>query len=119
GGWEPDPWVWDDQAVVVNVAGKGLVVLSSCSHAGAINVLRYAQAVTGVDQVHAFVGGMHLSGGLFEPIIPRTIAELGSLTPDYLVPGHCTGWKATNLIVSTFPTGYIQSNVGTKLRFGG
>jgi 7,8-dihydropterin-6-yl-methyl-4-(beta-D-ribofuranosyl)aminobenzene 5'-phosphate synthase len=118
GGWEPDPWVWDDQAVVVNVAGKGLVVLSSCSHAGAINVLRYARVVTGVDQVHAFVGGMHLTGGLFEPIIPRTIGELSAIGPEFLVPGHCTGWKAANLIVSTFPQSYIQSNVGTRLRFG-
>ncbi len=42
GGWEPDPWIWDDQAVVVNVRDRGLVVLSGCSHAGAVNVLRYA-----------------------------------------------------------------------------
>jgi 7,8-dihydropterin-6-yl-methyl-4-(beta-D-ribofuranosyl)aminobenzene 5'-phosphate synthase len=101
--------------VVVNVASKGLVVLFSCSHAGAINILRYAQGVSGVDQVHAFVGGMHFTGGLFEPIIARTIDEFGSIAPDYLVPGHCTGWKAANTIVSTFPNAYIQSNVGTRL----
>lgn len=38
-GWEPDPWVWDDQSVIVHVEGKGLVVLSSCSRSGAVNVL--------------------------------------------------------------------------------
>jgi 7,8-dihydropterin-6-yl-methyl-4-(beta-D-ribofuranosyl)aminobenzene 5'-phosphate synthase len=117
GGWEPDPWIWDDQAVVMNVAGKGLVVLSSCSHAGAINVLQYARMLTGIDHVHAFVGGMHLTGGLFEPIIPRTIDELTAIAPDYVVPGHCTGWRASNLIVSTLPGSYIQSNVGTRLHF--
>jgi 7,8-dihydropterin-6-yl-methyl-4-(beta-D-ribofuranosyl)aminobenzene 5'-phosphate synthase len=74
-GWEPDTWIWDDQAVVCHVKGKGLVVLSSCSHAGVINVLRHAQRLTGVDTVYAFVGGLHLTGGLFEPIIPRTISE--------------------------------------------
>jgi 7,8-dihydropterin-6-yl-methyl-4-(beta-D-ribofuranosyl)aminobenzene 5'-phosphate synthase len=63
GGWEPDPWIWDDQAVVVNLKGKGLVVLSGCSHSRAINVLRQAQRLTGEDRVHAFVGGMHLTGG--------------------------------------------------------
>jgi len=117
GGWEPDPWIWDDQAVVVNVRDRGLVVLSGCSHAGAVNVLRYAQALTGVSKVHAFVGGMHLTGGLFEPIIPRTIAELVAIGPDVVVPGHCTGWRAANLLVTTLPDAYVQSNVGTRLHF--
>jgi 7,8-dihydropterin-6-yl-methyl-4-(beta-D-ribofuranosyl)aminobenzene 5'-phosphate synthase len=95
GGWEPDPWIWDDQAVVVNLKGKGLVVLSGCSHSGAINVLRQAQRLTGEDRVHAFVGGMHLTGGIFERLIPRTLDELAAISPRWLVPGHCTGWKAT------------------------
>jgi 7,8-dihydropterin-6-yl-methyl-4-(beta-D-ribofuranosyl)aminobenzene 5'-phosphate synthase len=63
GGWEPDPWIWDDQAVVVKLKGRGLVVLSGCSHAGAINVLRQARRLTGEDRVYAFVGDMHLTGG--------------------------------------------------------
>jgi 7,8-dihydropterin-6-yl-methyl-4-(beta-D-ribofuranosyl)aminobenzene 5'-phosphate synthase len=117
GGWEPDPWVWDDQAVIVNVRDRGLVILSGCSHAGAINVLRYAQALTGQQNVHAFVGGMHLTGGLFEPIIPRTISELAAIGPDYVVPGHCTGWKAVNALISTLPDAYVQSNTGTSLHF--
>jgi 7,8-dihydropterin-6-yl-methyl-4-(beta-D-ribofuranosyl)aminobenzene 5'-phosphate synthase len=117
GGWEPDPWIWDDQAVVVNVRDRGLVVLSGCSHAGAVNVLRYAQALTGERKVHAFVGGMHLTGGLFEPIIPRTIDELVAIGPDVVVPGHCTGWRAVNRLVTTLPQAYVQSNVGTRLHF--
>ena len=67
-GWEPDTWIWDDQAVVCNVKDKGLVVLSACSHAGAINVLKHAQRLTGIEKVHAFVGGFHLTGGLFEQL---------------------------------------------------
>ncbi len=55
-GWEPDYKVWDDQGVIVEVRGKGLVVMSSCSHAGVINVLRNAKRLTGIDRVHAFVG---------------------------------------------------------------
>lgn len=74
-GWEPDPWVWDDQAVVLSLGEKGLVILSGCSHAGVINVLRHAQAVTGTVKVHAVVGGLHLTGGIFEPIIPETFAR--------------------------------------------
>jgi 7,8-dihydropterin-6-yl-methyl-4-(beta-D-ribofuranosyl)aminobenzene 5'-phosphate synthase len=117
GGWEPDPWIWDDQAVVVNLKGKGLVVLSGCSHSGAINVLRQAQRLTGEDRVHAFVGGMHLTGGIFEHLIPRTLDELGAIAPRWLVPGHCTGWKATHEIARRFPEAYVQTSVGTRLQF--
>ena len=116
GGWEPDTWIWDDQAVVCHVKGKGLVVLSSCSHAGVINVLRHAQQLTGVEKVHAFVGGLHLTGGLFEPIIPRTIEELAKIDPQVVVPGHCTGWKATHELARRLPGAYLQTSVGTRLR---
>jgi 7,8-dihydropterin-6-yl-methyl-4-(beta-D-ribofuranosyl)aminobenzene 5'-phosphate synthase len=117
GGWEPDPWIWDDQAVVVKLKGKGLVVLSGCSHSGAINVLRQAQRLTGEDRVHAFVGGMHLTGGIFEHLIPRTLDELATMAPRWLVPGHCTGWKATHEIARRLPEAYVQTSVGTRLRF--
>jgi 7,8-dihydropterin-6-yl-methyl-4-(beta-D-ribofuranosyl)aminobenzene 5'-phosphate synthase len=117
GGWEPDPWIWDDQAVVVSLKGKGLVVLSGCSHSGAVNVLRQARRLTGEDRVHAFVGGMHLTGGIFERLIPRTLDELVAIAPRWLVPGHCTGWKATHEIARRLPEAYVQTSVGTRLRF--
>jgi 7,8-dihydropterin-6-yl-methyl-4-(beta-D-ribofuranosyl)aminobenzene 5'-phosphate synthase len=117
--WEPDVWIWDDQAVVIHVAGQGLVVLSSCSHAGAINVLRHAQRLTGVDQILAFVGGMHLTGGLFEPIIPATVAALAKIAPSVIVPGHCSGWRAIHAVAARLPDAFIQSNLGTCLHFTG
>ena len=116
-GWEPDTWIWDDQAVVCHVKGKGLVVLSSCSHAGVINVLKHAQRLTGIETVYAFVGGLHLTGGLFEPIIPRTISELAAIGPQVIVPGHCTGWKATHELARQLPDAYLQTSVGTQLHF--
>jgi 7,8-dihydropterin-6-yl-methyl-4-(beta-D-ribofuranosyl)aminobenzene 5'-phosphate synthase len=116
-GWEPDTWIWDDQAVVCYVKNRGLVVVSSCSHSGAINVLRHAQRLTGITRICAFIGGMHLTGGLFEPIIPRTIAELSAIGPAVVVPGHCTGWKATHEIARALPEAYVQSSVGTRLHF--
>jgi len=116
-GWEPDPWVWDDQSVIVHVRDKGLVVLSGCSHSGAINVVRNAQHVTGISKIHAFVGGLHLSGGIFEPIIGPTIAQLRAIGPDWLAPGHCTGWRATHELARVLPDAYIQPSVGTTLRF--
>jgi 7,8-dihydropterin-6-yl-methyl-4-(beta-D-ribofuranosyl)aminobenzene 5'-phosphate synthase len=117
GGWEPDIWVWDDQAVICHVKDKGLVVLSSCSHAGVINVLRHAQRLTGVDRIHAFIGGAHLTGAIMEPVIPQTIDALAAIGPAIIVPGHCTGWKATHELARRLPQAYIQSSVGTRLHF--
>lgn len=117
GNWEPDAWIWDDQAAVIHVRNRGLVVLSGCSHAGAVNILRHAQRITGVDRVHGFVGGMHLTGGLFEPIINPTLDEIARIAPDVLVPGHCSGWKAIQEIARRFPESYVHSSVGTRLHF--
>ena len=117
GGWEPDTWIWDDQAIVCHLKDKGLVILSSCSHAGAINIIRHAQRITGIEHIHSFVGGMHLTGGLFESIIPRTIEELVRIGPDIIVPGHCTGWRATHELARLLPNAYIQTSVGTRLHF--
>jgi 7,8-dihydropterin-6-yl-methyl-4-(beta-D-ribofuranosyl)aminobenzene 5'-phosphate synthase len=116
-GWEPDPWVWDDQAAVFLLREKGLVVLSGCSHAGIINVLRHAQAVTGTTKVYAVVGGLHLTGGIFEPIIPDTIREMAAIGPTVVVPCHCTGWRALQELARRMPDAYVHSSVGTSLRF--
>ncbi|MGC2288712.1 MAG: MBL fold metallo-hydrolase [Thermoplasmata archaeon] len=117
-GWEPDKMIWDDQNLICDVKGKGLVVVSGCSHAGAINILRNAQRITGVQPVYAFVGGLHLTGGLFESIIPRTVSELELIKPSYLVPGHCTGWRAQQEIGHRLPEAYIQPSVGSRFHFG-
>src|SRR5215831_2669075 len=68
GTWRPDPLIHDDQALVVHVRDKGLVVLTGCGHAGAINTLRYARVLTGIEPIYALLGGLHLTGRLFEPI---------------------------------------------------
>lgn len=115
--WEPDPWLWDDQAVVVNVRDQGLVVLSACSHAGAVNILRHVRRVTGVDRVHAFIGGLHLSGALFEPIIGPTVEALTALAPEVIVPGHCSGFRAIGQIAGSLPDAFIQASAGTHLAF--
>ena len=66
GGWEPDPLVLDDQAIVINVRDKGLIVLTGCGHAGIVNICRYARRLTGDQPLYAAMGGFHLNGPLFE-----------------------------------------------------
>jgi 7,8-dihydropterin-6-yl-methyl-4-(beta-D-ribofuranosyl)aminobenzene 5'-phosphate synthase len=112
--WQKDPSIHDDQAVVVNVKDKGLVVLTGCGHAGAINTIRQAQELTGVQKVYAVIGGFHLSGLLFEPIIAPTVAALKELNLELVVPAHCTGWKAVHAIARELPQAFVQNSVGTR-----
>jgi 7,8-dihydropterin-6-yl-methyl-4-(beta-D-ribofuranosyl)aminobenzene 5'-phosphate synthase len=119
GGWRPDPMIHDDQAVVVNVRDRGLVVLTGCGHAGIINVLRHAMAATGVGRVHAVLGGFHLTGRLFEPLIPPTVAALETIGPKLVVPSHCTGWRAAHEIARVMPDAFVPNSVGTTFLVGG
>ena len=100
----------------MNVRDKGLVVLTGCGHAGIVNITRYARRLTGVDTVHAVIGGFHLGGPLFEPLIPRVCDELAALSPEVIVPGHCTGWAAQRALADRFPAAFIPSTVGTRFQ---
>ncbi|MBI1926974.1 MBL fold metallo-hydrolase [Candidatus Poribacteria bacterium] len=113
GAWEPDPLIMDDQCAIVNVRDKGLVIVTGCGHSGIINIIRNAQALTGIEKVYAVIGGFHLTGGLFEPIIPATVAALQQIGPRYVVPAHCTGWSATHQIAHAMPDAFIPNSVGT------
>jgi 7,8-dihydropterin-6-yl-methyl-4-(beta-D-ribofuranosyl)aminobenzene 5'-phosphate synthase len=109
----PDP-IRDDQAVVVHLRGKGLVVISGCAHSGIVNTVLYSRKITGIKPVYAILGGFHLSGPLFEPIIEETITSLMEIGPKVLVPMHCTGWKAINSFSESFPDAFILNSVGSK-----
>jgi len=112
--WEPDPLVLDDQALVVNVRGKGLVIVTGCGHAGAVNIVRHAQRLTGVPRLHALLGGLHLSGAFFTPSIGPTVDALTELAPDLLAPGHCTGWRAQHTLAAALPDSWVQGSSGTR-----
>lgn len=114
--WAPDPLIHDDQALVVHVRGQGLVVLTGCGHAGAVNIVRHAMRLTGVPRLHALIGGLHLGGILFEPIIPPTVAALTEFAPDLIVPGHCTGWVAQHALAAALPNAWVQGSSGTQYR---
>jgi 7,8-dihydropterin-6-yl-methyl-4-(beta-D-ribofuranosyl)aminobenzene 5'-phosphate synthase len=116
GGWQHDPVVLDDQALVMHVRGRGLVVLTGCGHAGAVNIVRHVQRLTGVSRLHALIGGLHLGGPAFEPIIGPTVAALTAAAPDLIVPGHCTGWRAQHALATALPDAWVQGSSGTTYR---
>ncbi|MET0910985.1 MAG: MBL fold metallo-hydrolase [Ilumatobacteraceae bacterium] len=112
-GWEPDPLIIDDQALIVHVRGRGLVVLTGCGHGGAVNICRYALRLTAVAELTGLFGGFHLTGPAFEPIIEPTVEALRELSPDVIVPAHCTGWRAQHRLAAELPNAFIPNAVGT------
>ena len=114
--WQHDPLVIDDQALVAHVRGHGLVVLTGCGHAGAVNIVRHAQRLTAVPALHALVGGLHLSGPAFEPIIGQTVDALTQMAPGLVVPGHCTGWRAQHALAAAMPGAWVAGSSGSSFR---
>jgi len=114
GEWEWDPLILDDQAVLLNIRDKGLIVLTGCGHAGIVNTVRYAQKLTGIEQIYAIIGGFHLGGMTPESLIQQTCTDLAAFTPHVIVPTHCTGFRAIHRLASLLPEAFIQSSVGTR-----
>jgi 7,8-dihydropterin-6-yl-methyl-4-(beta-D-ribofuranosyl)aminobenzene 5'-phosphate synthase len=95
--WQPDEWLGDERFVAVHLRGKGLIVFSSCSHCGIVNVLHEAKRLMPEIPLLAAMGGFHLSG-INERIIPRTVADLGTFGLRWMFPSHCTGWRALHAL---------------------
>jgi 7,8-dihydropterin-6-yl-methyl-4-(beta-D-ribofuranosyl)aminobenzene 5'-phosphate synthase len=112
--WDP---IEDDTSLVMNLKGKGLVILSGCAHSGIVNTVLYAREITGTEKVHVVMGGFHLTGPLFEPIIGRTTEALRRINPAYIIPTHCTGRKAISYIEKEMGDRFILNMSGTKLTF--
>jgi 7,8-dihydropterin-6-yl-methyl-4-(beta-D-ribofuranosyl)aminobenzene 5'-phosphate synthase len=106
----------DERWLAVNVAGKGLVVLSACSHAGIVNVCRHARAIFPDFPIHAIMGGLHLSGAN-EAIIPETVEALREFDIKTIAPGHCTGWRAVTALANAFPDALVPTAVGKQYTF--
>jgi len=116
-GWEPDELLLDERFVALHVQGKGLVVLTACSHAGVINVLAHARDCFPGVKLHAVLGGLHLSG-INERVIPQTVAALGDFGLDVIAAGHCTGWRAMTALANRFADRkLVPLAVGKRLRF--
>jgi len=88
-----DDQMLDDISVVANVKGKGLVIVTGCSHAGIVNIAKHAIELTGCEKIDGILGGLHLVDAP-NVRIKRTVEELAKLSPEWICAGHCTGFKA-------------------------
>jgi 7,8-dihydropterin-6-yl-methyl-4-(beta-D-ribofuranosyl)aminobenzene 5'-phosphate synthase len=108
---------WGEHATAYHVKNRGLVVISSCGHAGIINSIRQIQKATGIDKVHAVVGGWHLAPYPDE-IVMKTVEAFKQVDPDYLIPMHCTGFNTISAIQREMPKKLIMPSTGTRVVFG-
>jgi len=107
----------DDQAIVVNIKGKGLLVISGCAHAGIINTVKYCQEITGISSLYGVIGGFHLPSCSKSVTTERTIETLKKMNPEIIVPMHCTGTYAIARFIETFQDKCNLSCVGSTFLF--
>jgi 7,8-dihydropterin-6-yl-methyl-4-(beta-D-ribofuranosyl)aminobenzene 5'-phosphate synthase len=120
GGLELDDDAIDEQALVLNLRGRGLLVLTACGHAGIVNTIHEAQRISGVEQVMGLVGGFHFGF----PGVPRDNAEraldaLEEMELDLIAPMHCTGLWGQARVMERFPDAFVQNVTGTTLQLEG
>lgn len=106
-----------EQALFFNVKDRGLVVISSCAHAGIVNTVKHVQKISGIGKIHAIIGGFHLIGAPAEKV-QRTVADIKSMEPDFIIPMHCTGWEAITTFEKEMPKQFILNTAGTTYLFG-
>jgi 7,8-dihydropterin-6-yl-methyl-4-(beta-D-ribofuranosyl)aminobenzene 5'-phosphate synthase len=104
-------------ATAFHLKGRGLVVLTSCSHRGVVNAIKQAQAVSGVNKVHAVIGGFHLAP-YKEDYVRETIAALKEIDIDYVIPLHCSGEPFYEMAKAEMPSNLLRSYTGTRFVFG-
>jgi 7,8-dihydropterin-6-yl-methyl-4-(beta-D-ribofuranosyl)aminobenzene 5'-phosphate synthase len=103
-------------ATAFNLKGHGLIILTSCSHRGVVNAIRKAHAASGVEKVHAVIGGFHLAP--YPPdYVRQTVAALKEIEPDYVVPLHCTGEPFYNMAKAEMPYKLVRAYTGMRLVF--
>jgi 7,8-dihydropterin-6-yl-methyl-4-(beta-D-ribofuranosyl)aminobenzene 5'-phosphate synthase len=113
-----DPLIMDERFVAARVRGRGVSVLSACSHAGVVNACLGVQQRFGDEPIDVVLGGYHLAGKAVEPRIRATVQDLRDrIVPRIVAPGHCTGWRAKAALAEVFAPGrYAPSVVGSLYR---
>ncbi len=113
-----DDLMLDDISVIANIKDKGLVIITGCSHAGIINIVNYAKEITGVNNVEAIIGGLHLIDAA-DNVINRTVEELTNLNVSWISAGHCTGFKAQVKIYLAFGKRFSPLHTGMEFNLSG
>ena len=107
---------WHEHATCFRLGDRGLVVISSCGHAGIINTLRRAQEVSGVEKIYALVGGFHLAPAP-DDYLRQVMAELKKVDPEHVLPMHCSGQNFIDLAKAEMPEKLVLCTTGSRFTF--
>ena len=97
---------------MINIEGKGLIILSGCAHSGIVNTITYASEFFNIDRIYAVIGGFHLARASDDEI-EQTIEYIRSIEPTLVTPSHCTGFRAISRFAQEMPDEFIEGVVGT------
>jgi 7,8-dihydropterin-6-yl-methyl-4-(beta-D-ribofuranosyl)aminobenzene 5'-phosphate synthase len=106
----------EDQALFIDIEGKGLLVVTGCCHAGLVNTVMKGLELFPGKNVYAVAGGLHLNSA-GERQMDATIDYLSRLEISYIAPLHCTGYHASMQLMNSFKERGICGTVGAKLGF--
>jgi 7,8-dihydropterin-6-yl-methyl-4-(beta-D-ribofuranosyl)aminobenzene 5'-phosphate synthase len=106
-----------EHATCFNIKDRGLVVISSCGHVGIVNSVRQAQEVSGIQKVHAIMGGFHL-GPAPADYLAQVVGELKKLDPDVVIPMHCSGDNFVQEAHRQMPGKVLESTTGALVTIG-
>lgn len=108
----------DEQALVVNLGEKGIVVVSGCSHPGIVNTIHHAREITGNERLSAVVGGFHLAQ-VSDEVLAQTAAAIKESKARLVVTGHCTGFRPNARLSGELGNVFAINCVGTRIILGG
>jgi 7,8-dihydropterin-6-yl-methyl-4-(beta-D-ribofuranosyl)aminobenzene 5'-phosphate synthase len=106
----------DDISVIANIENKGIVIITGCSHAGIVNIVKHSIELTGVKKIKAIIGGLHLIEAPMERI-KKTVEALSKLDIDFISAGHCTGFEAQVELYKAFGKRFSPLHTGMKFEF--
>ncbi|KAH9832331.1 beta-lactamase-like protein [Rhodofomes roseus] len=119
--WVAEEHIMDERYAAIDVAGKGLVLFSACSHAGIVNVVKDAVAQFS-RPIYMIIGGLHLAGTDLVPRIEPTVDFLANRlrpAPTYVLPMHCSGFAAKVALEHALGEGCVPAGVGHKFEVTG
>ncbi len=104
----------DDMNLVAKTP-EGLVIISGCSHAGIVSIVKHAVKLTGEKNVRAVIGGFHLieAGG---DRITKTVGEFQRLGVGEVYTGHCTGLRAEAEFLKAYGDRFHKLHSGMVIR---
>jgi len=79
-----------DEGVLIYQSDRGLVIITGCGHRGIVDIVRHCQRITGIEHIHALIGGFHLRCA--SPWKLWQVRRfLQAVKPDNIMGCHCTG----------------------------